>query len=65
MLGQYDDINATFTQVMHELHYQYVLGFVPERADGRIHDLRVRVNRPGLTIRARQSYRASGGNGPS
>lgn len=65
VLGQYDDINATFTQVMHELHHQYVLGFVPERADGRLHDLRVRVNRPGLTIRARQSYRAPGGDGPS
>jgi Ca-activated chloride channel family protein len=64
VLGQYDDINATFTQVMHELHHQYVLGFVPERSDGRLHDLRVRVNRPGLTIRARQSYRAPGGSDP-
>lgn len=58
VLNQHDDINATFTQVMQELHYQYVLGFTPERADGRLHDLRVRVNRPGLAIRARQSYQA-------
>jgi Ca-activated chloride channel family protein len=58
VLNQYDDINATFTQVMHELHYQYVLGFTPQRADGRIHDLTVRINRPNVTIRARQSYLA-------
>jgi VWFA-related protein len=57
-LTQYDDVNATFTQLMHELHYQYVLGFTPQRADGRIHDLSVRVNRRNVTVRARQSYLA-------
>jgi VWFA-related protein len=59
LLSQFDDINTTFTHVMQELHYQYVLGFTPARLDGRIHDLRVRVNRSGVTVRARQSYRAS------
>jgi len=59
VLNQLDDINTTFTHVMQELHYQYVLGFTPTRLDGRIHDLRVRVDRPGLIVRARQSYRAS------
>jgi Ca-activated chloride channel family protein len=58
LLNQYDDINTTFTHVMQELHYQYVLGFTPRRLDGRLHDLRVKVNRPGVTVRARQSYRA-------
>lgn len=65
VLGPYDDVNATFTHVMAELHDQYVLGFTPERADGRLHQLAVRVRRPGLTVRARRSYRAtprSGGN---
>jgi Ca-activated chloride channel homolog len=59
VLGPTDDVNATFTQVMEELHYQYVLGFTPRHADGRLHDLVVRVHRPGLTIRARRSYLAS------
>ncbi len=57
-LGPYDDINATFSQVMHELHYQYVLGFSPAAADGRLHAIEVRVRRPGLLVRARQGYLA-------
>ena len=47
LLNQYDDVNATFTQVMQELHYQYVLGFTPQRFDGKVHDLRVRIAEPG------------------
>ena len=58
VLGQFDDVNATFSQVMRELHYQYVLGFTPERADGRVHELEVRVDKPDLQVRARQSYLA-------
>jgi Ca-activated chloride channel family protein len=58
MLGQNDDINATFSQVMQELHYQYVLGFAPPVSDGRVHEIQVRVRRPGLTVRARQAYLA-------
>jgi VWFA-related protein len=66
VLGQYDDVNATFSQVMRELHYQYVLGFTPDRADGRIHNLEVRVRRPNVGVRARQSYMApSPGTGGS
>jgi hypothetical protein len=36
----------------------YVLGYTPavERRDGRFHDVRVRVRRPGLTVRARRGY---------
>ena len=44
---------------MEELHHQYILGFTPERADGRIHEITVRVRRAGLTIRARHSYLAA------
>ncbi len=58
-LNRFDDVNATFTQVMQELHYQYVLGFTPERSDGRLHELTVRARRPGVTVRARHSYLAS------
>ena len=59
-----DDVNATFTPLMQELHYQYVLGFTPQHADGKLHDLRVTVSRPGLTVRAQKDLsgrrRASG-----
>jgi Ca-activated chloride channel family protein len=57
-LAQYDDVNATFTQVMQELHFQYVLGFTPPASDGRLHSIEVRVRRPDLTVRARQGYLA-------
>jgi VWFA-related protein len=57
-LNQHDDVNATFTQVMQELHYQYVLGFTPQRLDGRVHDLRIRTDNEEWTVRARRSYRA-------
>lgn len=62
VLGQYDDVNATFTSVMQELHYQYILGFTPQRLDGRVHDLDVRVNKPEHTVRARQTYLAPRSN---
>jgi VWFA-related protein len=58
LLGRFDDVNTTFTQLMQELHYQYVLGFTPDRADGRVHQIEVRSTRPGISVRARQSYRA-------
>ncbi|MEO7189802.1 MAG: VWA domain-containing protein [Vicinamibacterales bacterium] len=58
-LMQYDDVNTTFTHLMQELHYQYVLGFTPQRLDGKVHELDVRVTRPGVTVRARQHYLAA------
>lgn len=61
VLGQYDDVNATFSQVMQELHFQYVLGFTPQVLDGRLHQLDVRVRRPNLTVRARAGYLATSG----
>jgi VWFA-related protein len=57
-LGQFDDINTTFTHVMQELHYQYILGFAPQRPDGRVHQLETRVDRPNVIVRARRSYLA-------
>lgn len=59
VLDQFDNVNATFTQVAQELRDQYTLGFEPERLDGRVHDLEVRVSRPGTTVRARRHYLAS------
>jgi Ca-activated chloride channel family protein len=53
------DLTAAFTRVADELHSQYLMGFSPERLDGRVHSLVVRVKRPGLTARARRSYVAA------
>jgi VWFA-related protein len=54
-----DDINATFTQIMAELHQQYLLGFTPAMLDGKEHRLDVRVKKSGMRARARRSYIAS------
>jgi Ca-activated chloride channel family protein len=58
-LKKTDELGATFTRVAQELHSQYVLGFSPEKLDGKVHKLEVRVKRPGMTARARKSYVAA------
>lgn len=50
------DLDATFAGIADELRHQYLLGFVPITRDGKIHDLDVRVTRPGLKVRSRRSY---------
>jgi len=52
------DLNATFTRVADELHRQYVIGFTPEKLDGTLHKLDVRVKKPGMRVQARKSYLA-------
>jgi len=59
MLGPNDDVNATFTEVAFELHYQYVLGFTPQRLDGKLHTIDVRPSDPQWTVRARRFYVAT------
>jgi Ca-activated chloride channel family protein len=54
-----DDLNSITTQIAEELHNQYVIGFVPENLDGRVHKLEVRVRRPHVKLRARESYIAN------
>jgi hypothetical protein len=39
----------------------YLLGFSPQRLDGKVHKLEVRVTQPGLSARARKSYLAAAG----
>lgn len=58
-LGARDDVNATFTQVAFELHYQYVLGFTPPKLDGKLHRIEVRMSDPRWTVRSRRFYLAS------
>jgi VWFA-related protein len=53
------DLNTTFTRVADELHRQYVIGFDPEKLDGLLHKLEVRVKVPGMNVRARKSYLAT------
>jgi Ca-activated chloride channel family protein len=53
------DLASTFARVADELHHQYVLGFTPEKLDGKMHDLTVHLSQPNLTARARKRYLAS------
>jgi Ca-activated chloride channel family protein len=53
------DLGATFTRVANELHSQYVLGFSPEKLDGKLHKIEVRVKQPGMNARTRKSYLAT------
>ena len=55
VVGKRDDLSATFTRVVDELHHQYMIGFVQPEADGQTHDVRV-ATRIGAEVRARTSY---------
>jgi VWFA-related protein len=61
-----NDLAATFARVADELHRQYALGFAPDRLDGKMHSLDVRVTGNGRIVRARRSYlaRADGNSEP-
>jgi VWFA-related protein len=51
------DLGAAFAQVADELHSQYLLGYVPPKLDGKVHDLDVRVvGQKGLKPRGRKNY---------
>ena len=58
-LQKTDQLTSTFTRVSEELHSQYLLGFVPQALDGKVHKLEVRVKQPGMQARARKGYVAS------
>jgi hypothetical protein len=53
------NLPSTFAHVADELHHQYALGFTPEKLDGKMHDLTLRLSRPDLSARARKRYLAS------
>ena len=55
------DLGAAFAQVADELHSQYLLGFVPPKRDGKVHEIEVRTAEKGLKPRARKSYVAPKG----
>ena len=58
-LKKTDELASTFSRVAQELHSQYTLGFTPAVLDGKEHKLLVRMNKPGMSARARRSYIAS------
>ena len=50
------DLSSTFARVADELHHQYLIGFAPQKNDGKSHKLEVHVKGEGLVARARKSY---------
>jgi Ca-activated chloride channel family protein len=57
-IGRETNASAVVTQLVREMHFQYVLGFTPQAFDGQMHDLDVRVSREDVEVRARKAYRA-------
>ena len=55
-LTKTNELGATFTRVAQELHSQYALGFTAPELDNKVHNLTVKVKRPGMVPRARRSY---------
>jgi VWFA-related protein len=55
-LKNYSEVKAAFKTIADELHLQYLLGFAPTKFDGKRHEIKVRVTRPGVTVRAREAY---------
>jgi hypothetical protein len=45
--------------VAQELRSQYLIGFAPASLDNKVHKLEVRIDKPGMTVRARRSYLAA------
>ncbi len=59
------DLAVTFSRVADELHRQYALGFTPDKLDGKMHAIDLRVAGDGMTARARKSYLARAASGSS
>ncbi|MEZ5425710.1 MAG: VWA domain-containing protein [Pyrinomonadaceae bacterium] len=54
------DLKETFKLIVDELRKQYRIGFYPpdESEKGKVHQIRVRVKRENLAVRARKTYRS-------
>ncbi len=59
------NISQSFALIAEELRRQYSLGYYPKTGAqaGQRRQIRVRVNRPGLIVRARDSYISTGASG--
>ena len=52
------DLTGPFDRVVDEMHHQYALGFAPQKLDGKLHDLTVKITKAGYKVRARKRYLA-------
>lgn len=59
-----NDFADAFRRLVADNSSYYVLGYYPtnSKRDGKYHKIEVKVNRPGLTVRARKGYAAAKGN---
>ena len=62
-----NDFSTAFDRIVRDNSTYYVLAYYPpsDKRDGRFHNISVRVNRPGLSVRARKGYAAPKGKPPA
>lgn len=53
------DFTRTYAEIADLLRHEYSLAFAPPALDGKIHELRVEVKRPGLQVEHRPAYLAA------
>ena len=53
------DLASTFSRVADELRRQYLIGFEPQKLDGKMHKIEVRIKKDGMKVRARKEYHAA------
>lgn len=58
--GSLTNLSYAFTQIAEELRHQYAISYYPTNParDGSYRQIKVRVNQAGLSVRARDGYRA-------
>ena len=54
--GSGRDFSQLFAHMIEELRREYMLGFTPARADGRLHSVVVTTRRANVKVRARKQY---------
>jgi VWFA-related protein len=61
-----NDLGDAFARIVRDNSNYYVLAYYPpsDKRDGKFHRIEVKVNRPGLTVRARRGYMSPKGKAP-